>query len=75
MVNPKPSELPLYTIIEFEDEDFIRLDAYYGTHWQTLRCVDCGAGSEFTDSEADVKFKEFKILALPVATKPNPGEN
>jgi hypothetical protein len=64
-LNVKPSELPLYTVIEFEDQDWVKADTYYGIKWQTLRCVDCQAGDYKSDKEADELFKKFKILALP----------
>lgn len=68
MPNIKPSELPFYTIIEFDDEQYIRMEAYYGPQWQTLHCVDCGAGSEYSDAQADFMFTEFKIISSPVSS-------
>jgi hypothetical protein len=63
----KPSELPLNTVIEFEDDEYIRKNNWFsGPGWEPLGCEDCRATSSFSLREADSKFKNFKIIALPV---------
>lgn len=71
MAQLKPSELPFFTIIEVDDENYIHMQAYYGPQWQTLYCVDCGAGAEYSDAQADFMFTEFKIIASPIETSTN----
>lgn len=63
----KPSELPVGTTIEVVDEgDYIKVDnPTYGIWWESTRCIDCQGAEDFSDSAADERFKEFKIIALP----------
>lgn len=62
----KPSELPLNTVIEFDDDLYIKKDAYYGVQWESVRCVDCAVGDEIGVQEEDTRIKDFKIISLPV---------
>lgn len=65
MMQTKPSELPLNTIIDFDDDEFIKVKSYYGIRWETLACQDCRGGDSLTDTQADAKFTKFKIISVP----------
>ena len=65
MKNLKPTALPINTIIEFDDEQYIKLFFdWSGSQWETLACLDCRGGYDFTDTQADEKFDSFKIVAI-----------
>lgn len=80
MKNLKPSQLPLNTVIEFDNTDYIKVDGYSGVAWEELACPDCRGGLyDIKDREADIRFTKFKILALPPdfrfpVAEPNQGE-
>lgn len=66
----KPSELPLDTVVEFEDDQYIKMDLSGDTtgrrtYWRPLYCEDCCATTPYSDADADEKFKAYRIVALP----------
>jgi len=66
MNNFKPSELPVATVIEHEDENYIKVDnPIYGLVWEPIRCVDCQGSIDVMNTQADTHFTDFKIISLP----------
>ena len=63
--NLKPSKLPIGTVIEYEDEWYVKKEAYYGVEWTPVSCEDCGGVRAISLKDEDTVLKEFKLIALP----------
>lgn len=66
----KPSELPLDTVIEVDDEQYIKQERDYGNAkpmvlWLPLSCEDCCGSNSFTQDHADEVVKSYRIISLP----------
>lgn len=72
MILVKPSELPLDTVIEVDNELYIKQVRSYGnlnpvTLWMALECEDCQGAITFAQDQADLSFHAFRIVSLPYA--------
>lgn len=67
----KPSELPVYTIIEDLDDGGLYMKDVAGggrTFWDPYgSCWDCRGDYSVLDTQADEMFKNFRIWSLPFA--------
>lgn len=71
MKNFKPSELPVGTVIYDEEEGsyYTKEFSFYQMRlfWNPSSCEDCSGSYTVADIHADVAFKNFKIIALPMS--------
>lgn len=65
-LNAKPSELPVFTVIEDEEEDLYMADSLGGWSIVFPRDNNHADAKEVRPSDADERFKKFTIQAIPV---------
>lgn len=67
MMNLKPSELPSETVIADEELGwYIKgTDGDWGELYP--HCVDCAGDDDVAKNEADERFTDFRIVALPIS--------
>lgn len=61
----KPSELPANTTIDDAKEGYYTKNEFGRWEPAIYHCADCAEDYEVKDADADEKFKDFKIIALP----------
>jgi hypothetical protein len=73
MTNFKPSELPVGTVIDVEDDrQYTKESTPEGSiFWNPDACLDCHGSDSFSDLMADHHFKHFEIVSVPWATAVN----
>jgi hypothetical protein len=63
----KPSELPVGTTIETDDNMFYTKEVTGGglVFWDPGYCMDCAGNYTVRDDQADETFSSFKIVSIP----------
>lgn len=71
MISLKPSDLPFNTVIEVDDEQYIKQEVDYGYEkpmviWKPLGCEDCQATYSYAQDYADEALADYRIISVPM---------